>query len=356
MNVPKPRKLKSGTWFIQLRLGGESVSVSGKTEKEVIKEARYIKAEYLAGKRLPTVEEEATKKITLSQAIDEYIENRTNTLSPLTIRGYRIIQKNRFQSEMDRPIEEIDPKEWQGIINKEAGLCSPKTLKTAWGFIRSVVKNETGAFPPDVTLPSPAPPEKPFLTPEQIKVFIAAVKDTRYATPCLLALSSLRASEIEALRWENIPNKPEFIKVSGAVVLNENNQKVKKKQNKNATSSRNVPVMIPELSAAIERDRKKTGPVMPYHQNSLRVAIKKICEQNGLPNVGIHGLRHSFASLAYHLQIPEKIAMEIGGWADATTMHKIYTHIAQSDVKRYQTKMTSFFKNANKNANKPAKR
>ena len=51
--------------------------------------------------------------------------------------------------------------------------------------------------------------------------------------------------------------------------------------------------------------------------------------------------------------MPEKIAMEIGGWSDATTMHKIYTHIAQSDIKRYQTAMTIFFssENANENAN-----
>lgn len=125
--------------------------------------------------------------------------------------------------------------------------------------------------------------------------------------------------------------------------MDENNKKVRKKQNKNATSTRNVPIVIPELVAALERDRKPSAPVMPYHQNSLRYGIRKICQENNLPNVGIHGLRHSFASLAYHLQIPEKIAMEIGGWADATTMHKIYTHIAKSDIKRYQTAMSECY-------------
>lgn len=131
--------------------------------------------------------------------------------------------------------------------------------------------------------------------------------------------------------------------MSGAVVLNEENKKVRKRTNKNATSTRNVPVMIPELAEALERDRKPSGSLMGMHQNSLRYGIAKICKENDLPDIGIHGLRHSFASLAYHLQIPEKIAMEIGGWADATTMHKIYTHIARADITRYQTKMTDFF-------------
>lgn len=342
MKVPEPRKLSSGKWFIQLRLAGESIPISDYSKKECIRRAQLIKAEHLSGKR-QREEEPAPALPTLNEAIDRYIASRTNTLSPSTIRGYRIIQHHRFQPEMGRRLAEIAAGEWQGIINREAGTCSPKTLKNAWGFLRSVIEDETGRYPPEVKLPAIAPPDKPFLSPEQIRVFVPAVSETPYAVPALLALSSLRISEIEALDWRNIPPNPEFIRVSGAVVRNERNQKVRKQQNKNATSTRNVPVMIPELSAALERERKPSGPIMPYAQSSLRGAIRRVCRDNGLPDVGIHGLRHSFASLAYHLQIPEKIAMEIGGWADATTMHKIYTHIARSDIKRYQTAMTAFY-------------
>lgn len=342
MKVPEPRKLPSGKWFIQLRLGGESISVSDYSRKECVKQAQFIKAEHLAGKR-EKAREPKPEAPTLHEAIDGYIAKRTNTLSPVTIRGYRIIQRNRFQDEMSRRLNEIADDEWQGIINKEAGRCSPKTLKNAWGFIRSVVDDATGRYPPEVKLPAIAPPDKPFLTPGQIKVFVREISKTPYAVPALLALSSLRASEIEALDWADVPKNPEFVRVSGAVVPDEHNKMVKKRQNKNTTSTRNVPVMIPELSAALERDRKPAGPVMPHGQGSLRKAIRRVCVENGLPDVGIHGLRHSFASLAYHLQIPEKIAMEIGGWADATTMHKIYTHIARSDIQRYQTAMTQFY-------------
>ena len=133
------------------------------------------------------------------------------------------------------------------------------------------------------------PKERPFLTPDEIRVFVSAVKDTRYAVPALLALSSLRISEIQALRWEDIPANPKFIRVQGAVVLNEKNKYQRKIQNKNATSTRNVPVMIPELTAAIQRDRKPVGPVLGITQNSLRCAVKKICRENNLPDVGVHG-------------------------------------------------------------------
>lgn len=340
MKIPEPRKLSSGNYFIQLRLGGESISITDPSRTACIREARAIKAEYLAGKRAKAAPEAPT----LTEAIDAYIAQRSNTLSPLTIRGYRTIQKHRFQTTMPRRLDQIADEDWQGIVNMEAALCAPKTLKTAFAFVRGVVEHTTGRQLPNVSLAAPVPKEKAFLTPEQIRVFVEAVKDTRYAVPALLALSSLRISEIQALRWEDIPEDPDFIRVQGAVVLNEKNKYQRKAQNKNAASTRNVPVMIPELTEAIRRNRKPEGPVLDITQNSLRCAIKKICRENDLPDIGVHGLRHSFASLAYHLQVPERIAMEIGGWSDATTMHKIYTHIAQADIQRYQTAMTDFYK------------
>ncbi len=66
VNVPKARKLASGTWFIQLRLGGESIPVSGATEKAVTREAERIKAEYRAGAREQKSRLKATTRVLLS--------------------------------------------------------------------------------------------------------------------------------------------------------------------------------------------------------------------------------------------------------------------------------------------------
>ncbi len=339
MKIPEPRKLKSGTWFIQLRLNGVSVPVKADSARECKRLAGLIKAEHLAGKK----EIRRTSDNTIREEIDRYIGERSNTLSPVTIRGYRIIQKNRFAAIMDRKPGSIRPEEWQGIVNDEAATCAPKTLKNAWGFLRTIMHFSTGSYPPKVELPAQIPFDSPFLGPDEIKVFVTAISTTKYGLPALLALSSLRISEIEALRWENIPKNPKLLKVAGAVVPDENNQKVRKDANKNVTSTRSVPLLIPELADALERDRQPSGPVLVISQNSLRYGIKKTCEAHGLPDVGIHGLRHSFASLAYHLQIPEKIAAEIGGWSDLGTMHKIYTHIAQADVEHYKTALAAFY-------------
>lgn len=354
IKIPKARKLPSGSWFIQLRLDGQSISITAPTEKACIRNAQAVKAEWLAKKKLPEKPAEP-HPVTLTEAIDNYILRKNRTLSPSTLRGYRAIQKHRFQSTMERQIDKIGDGEWQGIINDEAALASPKTIANAFRFIRTVIQQETGhTIPMDrVQLPAIPPANTAFLQPEEIIKFVDAIKDTRVAVAALLALSSLRISEIAALRWEKIGQNPQFIRVAGSVVRGTDSTWVHRKQNKNQTSTRNVPILIPELTAAIERDRKPRGPVMDYDQDTLRSTVHKACQDAGITDVTIHGLRHSFASLAYHLQIPEKIAMEIGGWADPGTMHKIYTHIAQSDIARYQTAMADFYsKNANKNANK----
>lgn len=360
MKVPNPRKLKSGTWFIQLRLNGESVPVSAATKKECIDQARLIKAEHKAGVRVVKKENEQPKSPTLSKAIDAYIAKRDAVLSPATIRGYRNIQRSRFQDTMGRRLADIKSGEWQGICNRESKLCQPKTLKNAWGFIASVVYEETGDKPPKVKLPQIVSNDRPFLEPEQIRPFIEAVHGTNVEIEALLALSSLRRSEILALTWDHIDLEKKIIRVSGAAVPNENNRLEFKEANKNATSNRVVPIMISELETALRAAQMPAGRVVAGNGEVARRRINRICKANGFPQVGIHGLRHSFVSLAYHLGVPEKVVMEIGGWADYQTMRNIYTHIARSDVTKYAGQFSEFFhnkerviQNANRNANHP---
>lgn len=347
MKVPKARRLSSGKWYIYLRLGGQKISVTGADEKTCIRNAQQIKADWLAQKRLPEhLKSRADSPgLTVKQAIDAYISERDSILSPSTIRGYRTIVRTRFQSIMDRRVADIAEDEWQKILNDECRIASGKTVKNAFALVKSALNlkadyqiNAKRIQPPRVD-----PHDIPFLQPEEIPAFIQEVRDTAIAVPALLAVSSLRASEIAALRWENIPPNPKAIEVRGAMVRDEHDKLVLKKRNKTAGSTRTVPLMIPELSAAIERDRKPSGPVLEMGTNWLRQQIHRACLRAGVTDVPLHGLRHTFASLCYHLSIPEEIVMEIGGWDDIGTVRKIYTHLARSDVQRHKQALYDFF-------------
>ena len=351
MKIPKARKMSSGNYFIRLRLGGEEVCVTEATEKECIRQAQFIKSEYLAGKR---EKEEDRKTTTLAEACESFIESRKNSLSPSTIRGYKYITKNRFQSLMPCVAADIKESEWIVAVNREAALCSPKTIKNSWGFISSVLKKELKITPPDVTLPQIPPNERPFLSAEQIKIFVDAIKGTEVEIPALLGLSSMRRSEICALRWENVDLKKRLIHIKGAAVYDESDVLVQKKTNKNTSSTRTIPIMMDELYNALEAARQPSGLVVTCYPNVIRNRINRICEQNDLPKVGTHGLRHSFASLAKHLGMPEQLTMQIGGWSDYQTMRKIYTHISQKDAESYKNAMASFYNSEQKTATETA--
>lgn len=334
IKVPTPRQLPSGNWFIQLR--AEKQSITEATKELCIAKAKAIRAGFVEKQtKAPT--------ITLSAAIDKYIASRDNTLSPATIRGYRTSQRNRFKSVMDKPINKIH--NWQELCNDETAFCAPKTLKNAWGLVSSAL-SFNGITPPEVTLPQVLTEERPWLTPEEIKLFVAAVHGKPFEIPALLGLSSLRRSEICAVTWDKIDTKKGTITVSGAMVPNENHKFVLKKENKTKSSRRTIPIFIPQLTEAVEKARPEdpSSLIFRSNPNTLRNQINRLCLENNLPKVGVHGLRHSFASLAYHLQIPELDTVRLGGWSNSQTVHKIYTHLSQRDKNKAVKKIENFYK------------
>ena len=336
IKVPTPRQLPSGNWFIQTTVNGKRISITEPTEAACIARAMAIKQDMLEAV-------DRSQKPTLSAAIDRYIEARQNILSPASVKGYRTIQKHRFPTAMCRPVDAFDESGWQRLINAEAKSVSAKTLQNSWRFISSVIYEETGKrYSPK--LPQIVSEPREFLDHEQILVFTEAVKGTKYEIAALLALCSLRRSEILALTWDKIDLEAGTIKVHGAVVPDEFGKYVYKKENKNRSSRRIVPIMIPQLTEALTAAKVKSGNVVTMHPSAILNGINRVCRNADLPEIGIHGLRHSFASLAYHLGMPEKVAMQIGGWENDATMKKIYTHVAKSDLLKYQSIMADYYK------------
>lgn len=340
IKIPTPRQ-RGQKWYVDLRR--EGVTVIEDTEAEAKAKAVAIRAGFVDLKKRPSA-------ITLEKAIDNYIEVRSNVLSPSTLVGYKSVKKNRFKGVMQCPIADI--KDWQEVINAEAAICSPKTVKNAWGLIRPAIE-AAGVELPKVKLPQLVPKEPVFLTPEQISVFVAAVKGTPVEIPALLGLHSLRRSEIAALDWANIDLKKRIIKVSGAVVPGENWTLVEKPTNKNSASTRTVPIMIPELYDALKAVPDKSGKVVTCYISTIYDWVNKVCNENNLPRLGVHGLRHSFASLAYHVRMSEQAAMQIGGWSDYATMRKIYTHLSTQDINAAASSMSEFYDNFTTAAKKP---
>lgn len=341
--IPAPRKLPSGSWHIQLRLGGRSISVTEKTEQACIKKARQIKAGFAEEKHERS---EAEKHMTLATAIDAYCADRSNGLSPETVRKYLNIRNNHYPELMKRRLDGIAPRQWQQAVNAMLARYAPKTVKVSVSMTRTVCR-AFGSDVPAVTIGGDAATKArtmdaaQFLEPEEILRFVQAAAKSKYAVPLLLALSSLRIAEIDGLDWINVT--PDVIRVRQVRIKNADGHWVVIDGAKNESSVRDVDVLIPELREAILRERMPSGKVMICCQEVLRRNCAKVCAAAGVPYIGIHGLRHSFASLTAHLSIPAMISQSLGGWKNDKVMLEIYTHVAQTDIASAKQRIADFY-------------
>lgn len=351
IKVPSARQLPSGNWFVQLRIDGRSISITEPTERAAVAKAMAIKAGIVETKNTPIGDK------TLRQAIDLWIADNEYRLSPSTVRGYITCRDNGFKTLMPMKCGKITDKVVAAAINSECRQYSAKTVVNRWRFIAQVLEWAVDQrFEP--ALPQVVVEPSEFLDQEDLQTFLESIKGTKAEITALLAISSLRRSEMAALDWDrgDIDLKNRYIHVRGAVVPDKDHKMVAKKTNKNSTSRRDVP-MIEPLYEALSAVENKTGRVVPEHPATMLTRINRACRDAGVPEVGCHGLRHSFASLCHILHVPTAVAMEIGGWSDRATMDKIYTHVSKRTKTSYENAFTDYFKtapeepNANKNAN-----
>lgn len=335
MKVPEPRKLPSGNYFIQLRLNGESIPITAKSSTECKRIAELTKAEYRVGKKAI---KKTLKETTLQEVMDAYNKKRKNTLSPSTLRQYMSYAKNRFPDYRQKKLKDI---RWQQMIDDELKLASEKTVKNAWSLVSSALK--MADFPvPKVSLAKVIIPDLVFLQPEEIKPFCDALKGRKYEIPVLLALHGLRLSELRGLDWKNVDLNNSLLFIQGSRVRGPDGD-VDKKTNKNDTSSRYVPIMIPRLKTILDAVPDKTGKVAVIGSNTLLDDVKRTCKRANVTVCTTHDLRRSFASLCFFLQIPSKQIQEWGGWKDDKILNKIYIKLSNTMKTESKTKFTNFF-------------
>lgn len=354
MKTPTAKELPSGKWRVQTTVYGRRISVTRDTKTEAENDAMILK---FRQSDAPSIKKKIAKNLTLYKAMDLYLADTTEVLSPSTVKSYRSIQKYRFKSVMDKPLaSDIN---WQYVISEEKKchvikvykgkeietnkLLSPKTIYNAWGFVETVLNYFK--FPvPEVKLPQKIKTEHEFLDPDDIQIFLKAIEGHRYELPYLLCLHGLRRSEMAAVSKSDIiipKNKKPYIRVNGAVVYDEHNQLVEKNTNKTEESRRNVPIFIPRLLTLVEE--MPEGKLFTASPNNLLHPLNVVLRNNGLPECGLHGLRHSFASLLVHFSAPSRVIEKWGGWSDATILKAVYTHLIRKDEEESLQKVKAFY-------------
>lgn len=328
---PKATRRSDGTWTCRIMLDGERTPV----EAETI-ELLHAKVDAL---RTGLLERQAKRYMTLGECIDKYLETNAPRLSPSTLKSYKSYREHQLQDLMSENIYNFKLNPSESIFSSLTGK-NTKTIKNAWSLCMAAMR-EQGVEPMKIKFPPLVKKEHAFLDYKQIPIFLDAIKGTNIELPALLGLHSLRCSEILALTGSSIQDG--VIRVRGAVVEGPDGL-VFRELNKTDKSRRDVPVMIPRLEELV-KDAPKDKPLVTLTEKWMYYGINKVCREAGLPEIGLHGLRHSFASLAgSHLGLREESVQALGGWVNSAVVKDVYTHNAdlEADVK----KLKKYFKKA----------
>ena len=311
----KSKKLSSGNYRVQKQINGKRISMTfdHKPTKAEIEAEIAHRLGYYNG------------KLTFEAAINNYIDARTNILSPATIRGYRQIVNMISDNLKMRCLDDITNLEIQKEINSYAGKVSPKTVKNRYALISSVFAEFRPDFVLRVNLPMMIRKEPYIPTNDEIRMLLSEAEGTQYKTALLLGCCGLRRGEICALDMEDIDFGNRIVSVNKDTVLDEFNNWVVKTP-KTAQSVRNV--FVPE--SVIESIRQNGL----YRKNPHNITewMHKKQDKLGIPHFSLHKLRHYFVSAAHEKGLSDASIMQAGGWAAPNVMIKHYRHAQNTDA------------------------
>lgn len=340
---PRPQLLPSGSWRCLIGFGGKKYSFTAQTPEEAHAQAIAAKDAFLRGRA--DTNEAKKGNITLCDAIDAYIASRENLLSPSTINGYREIKRNRFRKLMDKKVRDIDTMDLQDAVNEEAASVSYKTIKNALGLVASVIGEYKDINTKRIRLPREKKVEHTFLDEQGMVNLFDAIRGNAVEVPILLAVwLGMRRSEIMGLCWDCVDFDSKKIHVKRTYIKDKDSGYVLVEHTKTKESTRTLdcPDYILSKIAAIS-PQNRTGRIFTMHPNTIYKTMKDLCKRHQIDFVGVHGLRHTNASVMLSLGIVDKVAMARGGWSTDITMKSVYQHVFADDKKAASILVDTYF-------------
>ena len=326
-------KMPSGKWRIQFF----TYDKDGKKTRHSYTAKTRWEAERMADEYVEEMKA-AQSRITVGQAVDEYIDMKRNVLSPSTIHGYEIIRKNRLQSIMAIDIHELNSCDMQKAINEDARTRGRKTIIDAKNLIVSAAKLYGVRLDLNISFPPKTPKIKELPTAAQV---IHMIRGTDIELPCMLAMwLSLRVSEVRGLQFGDLKNGVLTVRRSKLYL---DCKDVVRDVNKTFKSTRQLvlPEYLVQLIQAIPH-KHEDDFIVPQSYQVIRKHFKKLTAANGY-EMTFHDLRHLNASIMLMLGVPDKYAMERGGWSTNATLKNVYQHTFTDERKRVDKQIDDFF-------------
>lgn len=253
----------------------------------------------------------------MKNCVLEYIEARTNVISPSTMRSYITLSKSMTKDFANKNIYDIEQIDIQNEINAFSLTHSPKTVRNYHGLISAVFATYRPEMIIRTTLPQKRPSERYKPTENDIKAILNASVGSPYHIAFQLGVLGLRRGEVLGINAET-DIEDNILHIHQVLVEGPEGWELKDVP-KNDTSNRKI--LLPDN---LVDEIRENGEVFSMSPNMILQALSSYQDKLGIPHFRFHDLRHYFASYAHAIGIPDVYIMEMGGWKTTTTMDKIY--------------------------------
>ena len=307
----KARKLTSGSWNVRIMVCGKSYSFTDPDKRRVMRRASEF-AEMC---------HEDIDNPKLIDCLEKFVEERSSSLSPSTIRGYNSIiraVRSKHEAIANKRIVSLTDKDIQTIIR---GIDSPKTQKNYVTLIQSATGRK---FSPTFRKKLP----KEVAVPSDLEVLglIRLFEWSEMEIPVLLgAYAGLRRGEICALTMGDFDG--DYVTINKDKVMDEFGGYVIKDP-KTETSNRTI--LLPHFIVEAIREKGYVTKLTPHQISNY--FQKRQMSLGVEPPYCFHSLRHYNASFLHSQGIPDAYIMARGGWASPHVMQRVYRHALQDKV------------------------
>ena len=330
-------RLPSGAWRCRATctISGKKVTKTFTVHPDTCggnsKQAK-AKAQALANEWQSSQHKESVLSPMLSTAFDNYIKDRSNVLSPVSIKTY-LAYIPYFDSIKDYYVADIDSQTVQRLINDMAVYVSAKTIKCRIGFLLSVL--DYAGNDRRFKLRYPQQVKRELTTPDHDEVYMLIQSADEIIKPCicLAAFGGLRRGEIAALKQKDISRDMRLVSIHSDMVLNSDNKFVYKEMPKTADSVRSVE-LPDDIIDLLPFSSDPEAFVFHLSPTAITRRFEKLRDRLGL-KVRFHDLRHYAASFRSDLGIPRKYIEDLGWSSDSKVLAKVYDNPLSSTRKKY---------------------
>lgn len=300
------------------------------------------------------------KDLSLGEYLKDWLKTYAVNLTPCTYSGYKVnIEKHIIPHLGKIPLQKLQPiqiqKFYNEILEKEDEASKDKLSASSIRYIHATLRKALNDalrmnmiyrnVAEAVTVPRQKQFEAKFLTQVQMNAMLEVLKGTNIYLPTLLAVGlGMRRGEVLGLQWETVDFEKNLITIKRAYIPTPQGNVFSDVKTDKSRRTLAVPTNIMQYLKQIKKAQVETklflgggyadndlvccnedgSPLSPATWNHK---FKRLMEDNNMPAIRIHDLRHTNASLMLKQGVTMKVASERLGHTTIGITMDLYSHI-----------------------------